>query len=95
MVRPTTAFPRTECPGLSSWQHRQHDGLDQIDHTQRGLIYINLEQVTSIRSDTQVLGANAQLDLVSGKFQGVLEDVEQVMQLITAAAAARVNGECA
>jgi hypothetical protein len=60
-----------------------------------GLIYINLEQVTSIRSDTQVLGANAQLDLVSGKFQGVLEDVEQVMQLITAAAAARVNGECA
>jgi hypothetical protein len=63
------------------------------DYTRRGLIYINLEQVTSIRSDTQVLGANAQLDLVSGKFQGVLEDVEQVMQLITAAAA-RVNGEC-
>ena len=60
-----------------------------------GLIYINLEHVTSIRSDTQVLGANAQLDLVSGKFQGVLEDVEQVMQLITAAAAARANGECA
>jgi hypothetical protein len=60
-----------------------------------GLIYINLEQVTSIRSDTQVLGANAQLDLVSGKFQGVLENVEQVMQLITAAATARVNGECA
>jgi hypothetical protein len=54
-----------------------------------------LEQVTSIKSDTQVLGASAQLDLVSGKFQGVLEDVEQVMQLITAAAAARVNGECA
>ena len=51
-----------------------------------GLIYINLEQVTSIRSDTQVLEANAQLDLVSGKFQGVQEDVEQVMQLITAAA---------
>ena len=60
-----------------------------------GLIYINLEQVTSIKSDTQVLGASAQLDLVSGKFQGVLEDVEQVMQLITAAAAARVSGECA
>jgi hypothetical protein len=60
-----------------------------------GLIYINLEQVTSIKSDTQVLGASAQLDLVSGKFQGVLEDVEQVMQLITSAAAARVNGECA
>lgn len=60
-----------------------------------GLIYINLEQVISVRSDTQVLGANAQLDLVSGKLQGVLEDVEQVMQLITAAAAARVNGECA
>jgi Tripartite tricarboxylate transporter family receptor len=59
-----------------------------------GLIHINVEQVTSVRSDTQVPGANAQLDLASGKLQGVVENVEQVMQLITAAAGARAN-ECA
>ena len=81
-----------------SMEEMQHDSTMvwiKLTTPSGGLIYINLEQVTSIRSDTQVLGANAQLDLVSGKFQGVLEDVEQVMQLITAAAAARVNGECA
>jgi hypothetical protein len=60
-----------------------------------GMIHINVEQITSIRSDTQVLGANAQLDLTSGKFQGVRENVDQVMQMITAAAGARANGECA
>ena len=43
-----------------------------------GPIHINVEQVTSVRSDTQIPGANAQLDLTSGKFQGVREDVEQV-----------------
>jgi len=35
LARPTTACPRTECPALSPWHHRQHDGLDQIDHTRR------------------------------------------------------------
>ena len=60
-----------------------------------GLIHINVEQVTSVRSDTQVPGANAQLDLASGKLQGVQENVEQVMQLITVAAGTRANGECA
>jgi hypothetical protein len=59
-----------------------------------GPIHINVEQVTSVRSDTQILGANAQLDLTSGKFQGVREDVDQVMQMITAAAGVRA-GECA
>src|SRR5262245_14573799 len=60
-----------------------------------GAIHINVEQVTSVRSDTQIPGAKAQLDLASGKLQGVVENVERVMQLITAAAAARVNDECA
>ena len=59
-----------------------------------GPIHINVEQVTSVRSDTQIPGANAQLDLTSGKFQGVQEDVDQIMQIITAAAGLR-PGECA
>jgi hypothetical protein len=47
-------------------------------------IYINVEQIASIRSDTEIPGARTQLDLVSGKFQGVQESVEQVLQLISA-----------
>jgi hypothetical protein len=57
------------------------------------LIHINVEQVTSVRSDTQIPGARAQLDLASGKFQGVLENVDQVMQLISATSDARENDE--
>jgi hypothetical protein len=48
------------------------------------LIHINVNHVTSVRSDTQVPGARAQIDLTSGKFQGVQESAEQVMQLISA-----------
>jgi hypothetical protein len=51
-----------------------------------------VEHVTSVRSDTQIPGARAQLDLTSGKFQGVQEDVEQVMQLISTPGA-RENDE--
>ena len=40
--------------------------------------HINVEQVTSVRSATLIPGAKAQLDLTSGKFQGVQENVEQV-----------------
>jgi hypothetical protein len=36
-------------------------------------IHINLEHVTAVRSDTQIPGARAQLDLTSGKFQAVQE----------------------
>jgi integrase len=50
------------------------------------LIHINVDQVTSVRSDTQIPGAKSQLDLTSGKFQGVEENVDLVMQLITATA---------
>jgi uncharacterized protein YlzI (FlbEa/FlbD family) len=56
-------------------------------------IHINLEHITSVRSDTQVPGARAQLDLTSGKFQGVQEDIEEVMQLISAASGARENDD--
>jgi uncharacterized protein YlzI (FlbEa/FlbD family) len=59
------------------------------------LIHINVEQVTSVRSDTQIPGAKAQIDLTSGKFQGVQENVDQVMELITATAGPHANDECA
>jgi len=59
------------------------------------LIHINVEQVTSVRSDTQIPGARAQLDLASGKFQGVQEDAEHVMRLISALAGAGENDEIA
>jgi hypothetical protein len=59
------------------------------------LIHINVEQVTSVRSGTQIPGAKAQLDLASGKLQGVQENVNQVMQLIRATASSLANGECA
>ena len=57
------------------------------------LIHINLEHITSIRSATLIPSARAQLDLTSGKFQGVQENVEQVMQLISATPGARENDE--
>jgi hypothetical protein len=57
------------------------------------LIFINVEHVTSVRSDTQIPGARAQLDLTSGKFQGVQENVEQVMQLISATPGSGENDE--
>src|SRR5215475_4435006 len=57
------------------------------------LIHINVEHVTSVRSDTQIPGARAQLDLTSGKFQGVQENVEQIMQLISATPGARESDE--
>jgi uncharacterized protein YlzI (FlbEa/FlbD family) len=56
-------------------------------------IHINLEHVTAVRSDTQIPGAKAQLDLTSGKFQAVQENVEQVMQLIFATQGAAGNDE--
>jgi len=57
------------------------------------LIHINVEHVTSVRSDTQIPGAGAQLDLASGKFQGVQENVEQVMQLISGTSGGREKPE--
>jgi hypothetical protein len=57
------------------------------------LIHINLEHITSVRSSTLIPRAKAQLDLTSGKFQGVQESVEQVMQLLSAVPGARENDE--
>ena len=57
------------------------------------LIHINLERITSVRSATLIPSARAQLDLTSGKFQGVQESIERVMQLISAASGARENDE--
>jgi hypothetical protein len=56
-------------------------------------VHINVVQIVSIRSDTEIPGARTQLDLASGKFQGVQETVEQVMQLISATSDARENDE--
>ena len=56
-------------------------------------IHINLGHVTTVRSDTQIPGARAQLDLTSGKFQGVQESVEQVMRPILATPGAAGNDE--
>src|SRR5262245_17059951 len=39
-------------------------------------VHINVEQVTSVRSDSEISGARTQLDLASGKFQRVKENVE-------------------
>src|SRR5262245_2217178 len=57
------------------------------------LIHINLEHITSVRSASLIPRASAQLDLTSGKFQGVQENVEQIMQLISVAPGARENDE--
>jgi len=57
------------------------------------LIHINLEHITSVRSATLIPSARAQLDLTNGKFQGVRESVEQVMQLISAVPGAHENDE--
>jgi hypothetical protein len=57
------------------------------------LIHINVEHVTSVRSDTQIPGARAQLDLTSGKFQGVQETIDEIMALISPVSGARENDE--
>jgi len=57
------------------------------------LIHINVEHVTSVRSDTQIPGARAQLDLTSGKFQGVQETIDEIMALISPVSGVRENDE--
>jgi uncharacterized protein YlzI (FlbEa/FlbD family) len=48
------------------------------------LTHINVTQVTFIRADTQIFGANAELGMASGKVHGVQESVEDIVQQITA-----------
>src|SRR5262249_47330874 len=57
------------------------------------LIHINVEHVTSLRSDTQIPAARAHLDRTGGKFQGVQETIDEIMALIPPAPDARENGE--
>jgi uncharacterized protein YlzI (FlbEa/FlbD family) len=78
-----------------SFTTEERASFAQIKLTEPGgkPIHINVEHVTSVRSDTQIPGARTQLDLTSGKFQGVQENVEQVMQLISATPGARENDE--
>lgn len=56
-------------------------------------VYINVEQIISVRPDTEISGAKTQIDFTSGKFQRVREDIEQVMQSISATPDAQENGE--
>jgi hypothetical protein len=58
-------------------------------------VHINVTQITSIKSDAESPGARTQLDLASGKFQRVQEDLNQVMRLVSAALDARENNETA
>ena len=46
--------------------------------------HINVAQVTFIRADTQISGANAELGMASGKVHGVQESVDEIVQQITA-----------
>jgi hypothetical protein len=56
-------------------------------------VHINVEQIASIRSATEIPGARTQLDLASGKFQLVQENVARVMQLVSATSNPRENDE--
>jgi hypothetical protein len=56
-------------------------------------VHVNVEQITSVRSDAEIPEGRTQLDFTSGKFQRVQENVEQVMQLIAGAAGARENDQ--
>ena len=56
-------------------------------------VHINVDQIASVRSDTEMSGANTQVDLASGKFQRVRENVQQVMQLISATSDAQENDD--
>lgn len=51
------------------------------------VIYINVSQVTAVRSDSRIPGANAELGFASGKLQGVRETSDEVMQLVATLAA--------
>jgi hypothetical protein len=54
-------------------------------------VHINVDQIASVRHDTEMPGANTEVNLASGKFQRVRENVEQVMQLISATSVAQEN----
>ena len=55
----------------------------KVTEPSKARAYINTEQIARVKPDTQVPGANCQIDIASGAFQGVVETVDEVMQLIT------------
>jgi hypothetical protein len=77
------AFPSEEGPLLAPSQRDDTTVRTTVTEPGGKPIHINVEHVTSVRADTQIPGARPQLDLTSGNFQGVQEDIEQVMQLIS------------
>ncbi|MDI3561749.1 hypothetical protein [Bradyrhizobium sp. Arg816] len=66
--------------------HRGEMSWIKLTELNGELIHINVSQVTSVRFDTQIPGANAELGFASGKVQGVRENVDDVMQMIAAIA---------
>ena len=66
--------------------HRGEMSWIKLTETNGTLIHVNVSQLTSVRFDTQIPGANAELGFASGKLQGVQESVDDVMQLIAAVA---------
>jgi uncharacterized protein YlzI (FlbEa/FlbD family) len=64
----------------------QHGGMPWIKLTEPNgnLIHINVAQVVSVRADTQIPGAYAELSMTSGKIHGVQENVDDIMELIAA-----------
>jgi hypothetical protein len=56
-------------------------------------VHINVDQIASVRSITDILGVRTQLDLASGKFQRVQETVGHVMRLISPTSDTRENDE--
>src|SRR5262245_36213047 len=45
-------------------------------------VFINVEQITRVKPDTQVPGAKAEVNLSSNERQGVRETVDEIMRLI-------------
>jgi uncharacterized protein YlzI (FlbEa/FlbD family) len=66
--------------------HRGEMSWIKLTETNGALIHVNVSQLTSVRFDTQIPGANAELGFMSGKLQGVQENVEAVMEMIAAIA---------
>jgi hypothetical protein len=82
---PRARSRRGACGGTKDWIKLTAPGGEPV--------HINVDQMASIRPDTEMSGANTQVDLASGKFQRVRENVEQVMQLISATSHARENDD--
>ena len=66
--------------------HRGEMSWIKLTEPNGKLIHVNVSQVTSVRFETRIPGANAELGFASGKLQGVQENVDDVMQLIAAIA---------